>query len=408
MHADHIIVDVNIATMEPQGDELYGVIEQGAVVMGEGVIQWLGPMSELPELDLLSIPVTSAKGAWVTPGLIDCHTHLVFAGNRAREFERRLQGESYQAIAEQGGGIATTVSATRAAEPEQLYVSAKQRLDALYAEGVTTVETKSGYGLDLAAELKLLEVAKLLDSHHPVSIQSTFLGAHALPKEYQGDSDGYIDLVCEQMLPEVAAKKLANAVDVFCEHVGFSHAQTERVLKAAQDLGFKLKLHAEQLSNMGGTALAAKYQALSSDHLEYLDEQGVKAMAQSGMVAVLLPGAFYYLRESQYPPIALLHRYNVPIAIATDFNPGTSPLCSLQLMMNMACTLFRLTPAQALQGVTCHAARALGLADRGTLAPGMRADVALWDIEHPAQLSYEFGTKPLKQLWIQGVLSKTF
>ncbi|MCG7543813.1 imidazolonepropionase [Pseudoalteromonas sp. MM17-2] len=408
MHADHIIVDVNIATMEPQGDDLYGVIEQGAVVMGEGVIQWLGPMSELPELDLLSIPVTSAKGAWVTPGLIDCHTHLVFAGNRAREFERRLQGESYQAIAEQGGGIATTVSATRAAEPEQLYVSAKQRLDALYAEGVTTVETKSGYGLDLAAELKLLEVAKLLDSHHPVSIQSTFLGAHALPKEYQGDSDGYIDLVCEQMLPEVAAKKLANAVDVFCEHVGFSYAQTERVLKAAQDLGFKLKLHAEQLSNMGGTALAAKYQALSSDHLEYLDEQGVKAMAQSGMVAVLLPGAFYYLRESQYPPIALLHRYNVPIAIATDFNPGTSPLCSLQLMMNMACTLFRLTPAQALQGVTCHAARALGLADRGTLAPGMRADVALWDIEHPAQLSYEFGTKPLKQLWIQGVLSKTF
>ncbi len=409
MDIDQVIIDANIATMVPTGpNDEYGIIERGAVLLSGDKIAWIGPMAQMPELDLLSIPVYSAQGAWLTPGLIDCHTHIVFGGNRSQEFERRLQGESYQSIAQSGGGIATTVRATRAADRETLFSKAKQRLDALLREGVTTVETKSGYGLDLESELKILEVAAILDEHHPISIQSTFLGAHALPPEYKDDADGYIDLVCEQMLPEVAARKLANAVDVFCENVGFNQAQTERVFKRAKELGFNVKLHAEQLSNMHGTELAARYQALSADHLEYLDEAGVKAMKDAGMVAVLLPGAFYYLRETKYPPIELLHQYQVPIAIATDFNPGTSPLCSLLLMMNMACTLFKLTPGQSLLAVTRHAATALGLEDRGQLAQGMRADIALWDIEHPSQLSYEFGTGPLKKLWIQGVLSKAF
>ncbi|WP_105188554.1 imidazolonepropionase [Pseudoalteromonas sp. T1lg48] len=408
MHIDQVIIDANIATMVATASDDYGIIENGAVLLSGDKIAWVGPMAEMPEVDLLSLPVYSAGGAWLTPGLVDCHTHIVFGGNRSQEFERRLQGESYESIAQQGGGIATTVRATRAAEPEELFTKAKQRLDALMREGVTTVETKSGYGLDLASEIKLLEVAALLNEHHPVHIESTFLGAHALPPEYKGDADGYIDLVCEQMLPAVAQKKLATAVDVFCENVGFNQAQTERVFKRAKELGFNVKLHAEQLSNMHGTALAARYQALSADHLEHLDEAGVKAMKDADMVAVLLPGAFYYLRETKYPPIELLQRYEVPIAIATDFNPGTSPLCSIQLMMNMACTLFRLTPGQSLLGVTRHAAKALGLNDRGQLAANMRADIALWDIEHPSQLSYEFGTAPLKKLWIQGALSKAF
>ncbi|WP_105264998.1 imidazolonepropionase [Pseudoalteromonas sp. T1lg76] len=408
MQIDQVIIDANIATMVASENDDYGIIENGAVLLSGDKIAWVGPMAEMPQVDLLSLPVYSAGGAWLTPGLVDCHTHIIFGGNRSQEFERRLQGESYESIAQQGGGIATTVRATRAAEPEELFTKAKQRLDALMREGVTTVETKSGYGLDLASEIKLLEVAALLQEHHPVHIESTFLGAHALPPEYKGDADGYIDLVCEQMLPAVAQQKLATAVDVFCENVGFNQAQTERVFKRAKELGFNVKLHAEQLSNMHGTALAARYQALSADHLEHLDEAGVKAMKDADMVAVLLPGAFYYLRETKYPPIELLQRYEVPIAIATDFNPGTSPLCSLQLMMNMACTLFRLTPGQSLLGVTRYAAKALGLNDRGQLAANMRADIALWDIEHPSQLSYEFGTNPLKKLWIQGVLSKAF
>ncbi|MFY8273897.1 imidazolonepropionase [Pseudoalteromonas sp. SSDWG2] len=407
-NVDQVIIDANIATMVATPDDEYGIINDAAVFISEGEIAWVGPMSQLPEVDLLSTPVHSAQGAWLTPGLIDCHTHIVFGGNRSQEFERRLQGESYQSIAQSGGGIATTVRATREADRETLFVKAKQRLDALLREGVTTVETKSGYGLDVENEIKLLEVAAILEEHHPISVQSTFLGAHALPPEYKDDADGYIDLVCDHMLPVVAQKKLATAVDVFCENVGFNQAQTERVFKRAKELGFNVKLHAEQLSNMHGTELAARYQALSADHLEYLDEAGVKAMKESGMVAVLLPGAFYFLRETKYPPLDLLKQYQVPIAIATDFNPGTSPLCSLQLMMNMACTLFRLTPGQSLQAVTCHAAQALGLSDRGRIAAGTRADIALWDIEHPSQLSYEYGTRTLKNLWIQGILSKAF
>lgn len=406
MQCDQLIINANIATMSASIDQPYGTIENAALAIKDGNIVWLGSMDNLPDIDLLNTPTISAAGKWLTPGLIDCHTHLMFAGNRATEFERRLQGVSYQQIASEGGGIASTVKATRAADSETLFVKAKARLQALFQEGVTTVEAKSGYGLDLASEIKLLEVAELLNQHHPVHIERTFLGAHALPPEYKDNSDGYIDLVCNTMLPEVAKRNLASAVDVFCENVGFSPAQTERVFAKASELGFKVKIHAEQLSNQHGSALAARYQALSADHLEYLDEAGVKAMAEAGTVAVLLPGAFYYLRETKYPPLELLKQYQVPIAIATDFNPGTSPLCSLQLMLNMACTLFSLTPEQSLQGVTRHAAKALGLADRGELAVGKRADIALWDIEHPAELSYQFGLNPLAHLWINGELVK--
>ena len=407
MQVDHLIIDANIATMNPMYGKDYGHIENAALAIHAGRIAWLGSMSELPEdIDLLSTPITSAKGQWLTPGLIDCHTHLVFAGNRAAEFERRLEGESYQSIAASGGGIATTVRATREASREHLFVGAKKRLNALFDEGVTTVEVKSGYGLDTDSEIKILEVAQLLQEHHPVDVHSTFLGAHALPIEYKDNAQGYVDLVCEQMLPHIAKNKLASAVDVFCESVGFSLAHTEQVFAKASELGLRVKLHGEQLSNMGGSELAAKYQALSSDHLEYLDEAGIKAMKAADMTAVLLPGAFYYLRETQIPPLALLREHQVPIAIATDFNPGTSPLCSLQLMMNMACTLWQMTPEQSLSGVTRNAAKALGLNDRGMLEQGMRADLALWNIEHPAQLSYEFGLNPLDKLWVAGKMVK--
>ncbi|WP_231101503.1 imidazolonepropionase [Pseudoalteromonas luteoviolacea] len=390
--------------MDAQIEGAYGVIENGAVMIKGDTIVWLGKESDLPEFDALSTPVTSAKGAWLTPGLIDCHTHILFAGSRAEEFEKRLNGVSYQEIAEQGGGIATTVKATRLASKETLFVAAKERLNALLREGVTTVESKSGYGLDTETELKLLEVNQILDEHHPVQIQSTFLGAHALPPEYKCDSDGYIDLVCDEMLPLVAERNLADAVDVFCENVGFSHAQTKRVFERATELGLKVKCHAEQLSNQHGSELVAEFNGLSADHIEYLDERGVVAMAKSGTVAVILPGAFYFLRETQYPPIELLRKHGVPIAIASDFNPGTAPLCSLRLMLNMACTLFKMTPEEALLGATRHAAQALGLQDRGVLKVGSKADIAMWQIQHPAELSYQFGVNDLLNLWISGRL----
>ncbi|WP_231102270.1 imidazolonepropionase [Pseudoalteromonas luteoviolacea] len=390
--------------MDAQIEGAYGVIENGAVMIKGDTIVWLGKESDLPEFDALSTPVTSAKGAWLTPGLIDCHTHILFAGSRAEEFEKRLNGVSYQEIAEQGGGIATTVKATRLASKETLFVAAKERLNALLREGVTTVESKSGYGLDTETELKLLEVNQILDEHHPIQIQSTFLGAHALPPEYKGDSDGYIDLVCDEMLPLVAERNLADAVDVFCENVGFSHAQTKRVFERATELELKVKCHAEQLSNQHGSELVAEFNGLSADHIEYLDERGVVAMAKSGTVAVILPGAFYFLRETQYPPIELLRKHGVPIAIASDFNPGTAPLCSLRLMLNMACTLFKMTPEEALLGATRHAAQALGLQDRGVLKVGSKADIAMWQIQHPAELSYQFGVNDLLNLWISGRL----
>lgn len=399
---DQVIIDVNLATLDNNVDAAYGAIKNGAIALKDGKIAWLGQQQDLPEFDALSTPVLSAKGKWMTPGLIDCHTHLVFGGSRAQEFEMRLQGVSYQEIAAQGGGIVSTVKATRNASTEELFVAANKRLQTLFKEGVTTIEIKSGYGLDLENELKMLEVAELLNQHHPINVQKTFLGAHAVPPEYKDRADEYIDYVCDVMLPEVAERGLADAVDAFCEGVGFSNAQTRRVFEKAKSLGLPVKLHAEQLSNLAGAQLVAEFSGLSADHIEFLDEAGVKAMAQAGTVAVLLPGAFYVLRETQLPPLALLQQYQVPIAISTDFNPGTSPICSLKLMMNMACTLFRMTPEQALEGVTKHAAAALGLHDRGVLKVGMNADLALWDIEHPAELAYQFGVNPLSDLWIEG------
>lgn len=399
---DLLLTDANIATMDSTIDAPYGAIENAALAIKNGEIVWLGEQSNLPSFDAFATPTLSVKGQWLTPGLIDCHTHLIFAGSRAEEFEQRLQGVSYEQIAAQGGGIASTVKATRAADHEQLFVDAKDRLNTLLAEGVTTAEIKSGYGLDVENEIKILEVARLLNEHHPIDIKTTFLGAHALPPEYKGRADEYIDLVCTQMLEQVVANNLADAVDVFCENVGFSLAQTKQVFDAATKHNLPVKCHAEQLSNQQGAQLVAEYKGLSADHIEYLDENGVKAMAEAGTVAVLLPGAFYFLRETQLPPIDLLQKYNVPIAIASDFNPGTSPLCSVHLMMNMACTLFRLTPEQALAGVTRNAAQALGLKDRGVLKVGARADIAHWQISHPAQLSYQFGVNKLLNLWILG------
>ncbi|MEI8604700.1 imidazolonepropionase [Pseudoalteromonas sp. B160] len=402
---DLLITDANIATMDCSIAAPYGAIENAALAIRKGVIVWLGKQADLPKFDVLATPMLSAKGQWLTPGLIDCHTHLVFAGSRAEEFEQRLQGVSYEQIAAQGGGIASTVAATRAADHEALFVLAKDRLNALYAEGVSTVEIKSGYGLDCENEVKILEVARLLGENHPIDVKTTFLGAHALPLEYKGRSDEYIDLVCNEMLEQVVTANLADAVDVFCENVGFSNEQTRRVFNAAKKHNLPVKCHAEQLSNQQGAQLVAEFNGLSADHIEHLDEAGVKAMAAAGTVAVLLPRAFYFLRETKQPPIELLKQYQVPIAISTDFNPGTSPLCSLQLMMNMGCTLFRLTPEETLAGVTRNAAKALGLTDRGVLKVGMRADIAHWQISHPAQLSYQFGVNKLLNLWILGRLN---
>lgn len=406
LEADLLIIDVNIATMDPNLDTPYGAIENAAIAIKDGKINWLGPRSELPEVDAIATPIHKANGQWLTPGLIDCHTHILFAGSRANEFEQRLLGASYQEIAAQGGGIASTVKATRLADRETLYVNGKNRLNSLLKEGVTTVESKSGYGLDVENELKLLEINQLLNEHHPIDVHSTFLGAHALPPEYKDNSQAYIDLVCDEMLPQVAARQLATAVDVFCENVGFTYQQTEQVFTRAQQLGLQVKCHAEQLSNQHGSELVAKFKGLSADHIEYLDEAGVEAMAKGDVTAVLLPGAFYFLRETQFPPIDLLRKHKVAMALASDFNPGTAPLCSLRLMLNMACTLFRMTPEEALRGVTVNAAKALGLSDRGVLKVGTRADLALWDITHPAQLSYQFGVADLSNLWILGKLNQ--
>ncbi|WMO15758.1 imidazolonepropionase [Pseudoalteromonas piscicida] len=406
LEADLLIIDVNIATMDPNLDTPYGAIENAAIAIKDGKINWLGPRSELPEVDAIATPIHKANGQWLTPGLIDCHTHILFAGSRANEFEQRLLGASYQEIAAQGGGIASTVKATRLADRETLYVNGKNRLNSLLKEGVTTVESKSGYGLDVENELKLLEINQLLNEHHPIDVHSTFLGAHALPPEYKDNSQAYIDLVCDEMLPQVASRQLATAVDVFCENVGFTYQQTEQVFTQAQQLGLQIKCHAEQLSNQHGSELVAKFKGLSADHIEYLDETGVEAMAKGDVTAVLLPGAFYFLRETQLPPIDLLRKHKVAMALASDFNPGTAPLCSLRLMLNMACTLFRMTPEEALCGVTVNAAKALGLSDRGVLKVGTRADLALWDITHPAQLSYQFGVADLSNLWILGKLNQ--
>jgi imidazolonepropionase len=397
---DAIWINANVATMTDNGAP-YGTVENAVLAVKDGLIAYIGNRHSLPAFDALSTPLYDAQGQWILPGFIDCHTHLVYAGSRANEFELRLNGASYQEIAAAGGGIKSTVAATRDASHEQLFVLAKQRLNTLLSQGVTTVEIKSGYGLDLPSEQKILEVAAELDRHHPISVQKTFLGAHALPAEFADDADGYIAAVCT-MLPTLHQLKLVDAVDVFCEGIGFSTTQCRAVFSQAKKLGLPVKAHAEQLSNLGGSALVAEFGGLSADHIEFLDEAGVAAMARAGTVAVLLPGAYYFLRETQLPPIALLRQYKVPMAIATDLNPGTSPLCSLPLMLNMACTLFRLTPEEALLGVTRHAAAALGLQDRGCLAVGQKADFACYDITQPAELCYQFGVSQLKQLIISG------
>ena len=391
-----------VATMVPGAAQAYGLIDDAALVVDGDTLAWVGPLAELPaEWRARCTVQHDAGGALITPGLIDCHTHLVYGGDRANEFEMRLNGASYEEIARAGGGIASTVQATRTATAAELLASSARRLKGLLNEGVTTVEIKSGYGLALEHERKCLGVARALAHHHAVDVRTTFLGAHAVPQEFAGRTDDYVDAVL-QMLPILHAEGLVDAVDGFCERIAFSTAQMERVFSAARVLGLPVKLHAEQLSDSGGTQLAARYCALSCDHLEWLSPEGAQAMAAAGSVAVLLPGAFYFLRETKLPPIALLRQHGVPMAVSTDSNPGTSPCTSLLLMLNMACTLFRLTPEEALAGVTRHAATALGLQDRGVLAAGKRADFVLWDVQRPAELSYALGSNPRLQTIFKG------
>lgn len=390
---DQLWLDARIATMVP-GDTAYGAIEGAGLAVAEGRIAWVGPMAERPAGDAKEIH--KLDGRWITPGLIDCHTHLVYGGDRAHEFELRLKGATYEELARAGGGIRSTVAATRQADEATLLAAAERRLAALMAEGVTTLEIKSGYGLSTDSEMKQLRVAREIGRRHPVTIATTFLGAHALPPEFEGRAGAYIDLICNEMLPAVHRDGLADAVDVFCETIGFSLEETERVFRAAQALGLPVKIHAEQLSDMGGTALGARYGARSADHLEYLSDDGIAAMAMAGTVAVLLPGAFYFLREKKLPPIDALRRAGVAIALASDSNPGSSPVTSLLLMLNMGATFFRLTPEECLVGVTRSAAKALGLErEIGMLAPGMAADLAIWEIERPAELAYRIGFNPL-------------
>ena len=392
MMFDTLWINIHAATMI----DGFGIIKNAAIGVQNKKIIWIGPAAELPQKpEALSSDIRNGNGKWITPALIDCHTHLIYAGDRATEFEQRLQGVSYADIAKAGGGIVSTVTATRAATEQQLYDTTLTRVKALMTEGITTFEIKSGYGLDTATERKMLRVATRLRDELGLRIQRTFLGAHALPPEYSGRADDYIDLICNEMLPTLHTEKLIDCIDGFCENIGFTRAQIEKVFKKAKALGLPVKLHAEQLSNQQGAILAAQYNALSADHVEYLDESGVKAMAAAGTTAVLLPGAFYFLREKQLPPIDLFRKYKVPMAIATDHNPGTSPTLSLLLMLNMACTLFRLTPEEALVGVTRNAARALGYQDIcGTLEKGKAADLTLWDITHPRDLCYHLGGNP--------------
>jgi len=378
----------------------WGWIASGALVIEGDRIVWVGDEAALPG-QLHVAAEQDLCGALVTPGLVDCHTHLVYGGQRAAEFELRLKGASYEEIARAGGGILSTVAATRAASDEALFAQARRRALSLMAEGVTTLEVKSGYGLTLADETRCLAVARRLGAELPLTVRTTFLGAHALPPEFEGRSDDYVAAVCA-WLPELHARGLVDAVDAFCERIAFTPAQTRRVFDAARRLDLPVKLHAEQLSDQGGAALAASYGALSCDHLEYLGDGGMQAMARAGTVAVLLPGAFYFLRETKLPPVAALREAGVTIAIASDHNPGSSPCLSLLLMINMACTLFRLTPEEALRGVTANGARALGLADRGTLAVGQRADFAVWELEHPNELAYGFGYNPCRRVVVAG------
>lgn len=400
---DALWVDVHLATMQGGG---YGEIRDGAIAVRDGRIAWLGARRDLPAGHRAAIEV-DGRGHWLTPGLVDCHTHIVYAGNRSDEFEARLEGVPYEEIARRGGGIVSTVRATRGADETALLDASLPRVASLLAEGVTTLEIKSGYGLETATEARMLRVARTIGRDWPVRVQTTFLGAHALPPEYAGRSDDYLTRVCDEMLPALAGEGLVDAVDAFCETIGFTPAQTARVFDAAARWRFPVKLHAEQLSDQGGAELVAARRGLSADHLEWLSPRGIAAMARAGTVAVLLPGAFYFLRETRLPPVQALRDAGVPMAVSTDCNPGTSPMPSLLAAMNMACTLFRLTPQEALAGATRHAAAALGLAGEiGTLEADKRADFALWAIDRPADLSYALGFNPCVQV-VNGGVART-
>lgn len=390
----HVLVALRAATLVQDAASPYGLIDKAAIAVVDGKIAWVGAEVDLPAR-FAKLKQTPLGNRLVTPALIDCHTHVVHGGNRATEFELRLKGATYEEVARAGGGIISTVTATRSACVEELIAQALPRIDAMLAEGVTTLEIKSGYGLDRETELNMLRAARALPQHRPVRIVTSFLGAHAVPAAYTGRPDAYISEVCIPTLRAAHAEGLVDAVDGFCETIAFLPDQIRQLFDVARELGLPVKLHAEQLSNLGGAQLAASYGALSADHIEYLDAAGVAAMATAGTVAVILPGAFYTLRETQIPPIAPLRAANVAMALATDCNPGSAPMTSLLLAMNMGCTLFRLTPEEALRGVTAHAAQALGLTDCGRLSPGMRADLAVWDVVHPAELAYRIGFNPL-------------
>ena len=389
-----LLTNATLATMN--GGEPYGLLRSGCLVLAGDKIDWVGLVADLPER-YAQLQSKDLEGRLVTPALIDCHTHIVHGGNRAAEFEMRLNGASYEAVARAGGGIVSTVDATREATKDDLIRTALPRLDSLIAEGTATVEVKSGYGLDCETELRMLRAARSLEAARPVRIKTSFLGAHAVPKEFEGRADAYIEEVCIPTLKAAHAEGLVDAVDGFCEGIAFQAEQVKKVFDVATGLGLPVKLHAEQLSNTRGTQLAARYGALSADHIEYASHADAMALAEAGSVAVLLPGAFYTLRETQKPPLDHLRSCGVPIALASDCNPGSSPLTSLLLTMNMACTLFRMTPEEALAGVTRNGARALGLSDSGMIKPGLRADLAIWDVEHPAELSYRIGFNPLHQ-----------
>ena len=401
---DTLVVNANHATMRPGGAS-YGAVRDGAIGIRAGRIGWVGPRADLAGTpEALATEVLDAERAWVTPGLVDCHTHLVYGGNRANEFEMRLNGASYEEIAQAGGGIVSTVRATRDASENELVASASARLGSLLAEGVTTVEIKSGYGLDLATEMRMLRIARLLGDTAPVTVKTTFLGAHAVPVEYKGRADAYIDFVANEVLPDAVRAGLADAVDCFCENIGFTPEQTMRVFDSAKRLGVPVKLHADQRTDFGGAALAAKYGALSADHIEYSSEAGIAAMAAAGTVGVLLPGAYYFLREAHMPDIGAMRQHGMDMALATDSNPGSSPLVSILLALNLACTIFRLTPEEALAGVTRNGAKALGMgATHGTIEAGKAADLVFWRIGAPVELAYAMGANPCMKVLKSGV-----